>query len=755
MKFNLFSFSKGRSTEASPNDAPVKNDSTEVNNNSQDIRKCPLCGEPLEDGANYCGFCGPTNISAGETVPAFTSAVSASTEKARTGSPANARATPTESAREENPKGESNRPTFRTGPQRSTAVSNVSDNAGAADKDRKGGAFSPYKNLLEKNGKIVYARYIRHDGQTCVFEDADRKRYYISEKYCANFINVDECNKWLWIGEWQEDGKKKNGFFVDKPDRNALPREAELFRKNYKVGDIIKRPILNRGDYHVNVSLSPNYHSKISGNELPEGTRLDTFVKGEVYEFEIEAIETNAKGNIYTKLKLLGKVGTSQEAVKFSQLPDTIKCHVYSNIMENLKEEKNGETKKNLEEAIGKELQPGSLENYIQQQYQQQKQNHTLAAPRKNWRNGAVYVSVDLDVKDDHGVPMQATLIENEKAKNKDEFRLTRIEQVRPGAEIEKHVYIEDWNNEVIQPLLEIVLPEPESWGQECDGRKENYVLENYIRYSFYKAWLDGDRYLYRQNGNAVFNTGLVDSGYEDIYCYLKKNTNIKDPYQREWMIGGFYIWGSGKGKVLNSTFSQKPEHPQYIRSDRLEDMFLDTSKIKSEDDLEVDYRHIMRDNMKRMPMKFLRDSLVHSKELCDMIDSRVAAKKIYKYILDDDELTRELKSRLKSRVDEAVKRCRWDFRTAIPIYYPKINGLSFLLPLRLTLGSAEADVALVVEKLKNTGNYQGQTILTMKMAYQNARLVFRPNSEWLTLKNAEQSSDADDDDNDEDEGEE
>ena len=73
-----------------------------------------------------------------------------------------------------------------------------------------------------------------------------------------------------------------------------------------------------------------------------------------------------------------------------------------------------------------------------------------------------------------------------------------------------------------------------------------------------------------------------------------------------------------------------------------------------------------------------------------------------------------------------------------------------------MTLDSADADVALVVEKLKDTGNYQGQTILTMKMAYQDARLVFRPNSEWLTLKNVEQSTDdVDDDDDDDDEGEE
>ena len=73
-----------------------------------------------------------------------------------------------------------------------------------------------------------------------------------------------------------------------------------------------------------------------------------------------------------------------------------------------------------------------------------------------------------------------------------------------------------------------------------------------------------------------------------------------------------------------------------------------------------------------------------------------------------------------------------WNYKTAIPIYYPRTNSISLLLPLCLTNEENVADVALVIEKLNN-GNYQGQTILTLDMAYQDARLICRPNSEWLT----------------------
>ena len=41
------------------------------------------------------------------------------------------------------------------------------------------------------------------------------------------------------------------------------------------------------------------------------------------------------------------------------------------------------------------------------------------------------------------------------------------------------------------------------------------------------------------------------------------------------------------------------------------------------------------------------------------------------------------------------------------------------------------ADVALLVEKTES-GNYLGHTILTLPMAYLDARLLCRPNSDWL-----------------------
>ena len=55
---------------------------------------------------------------------------------------------------------------------------------------------------------------------------------------------------------------------------------------------------------------------------------------------------------------------------------------------------------------------------------------------------------------------------------------------------------------------------------------------------------------------------------------------------------------------------------------------------------------------------------------------------------------------------------------------------LLLLLPLAL-LRDDRVDVALVVE-LTQSGNYQGQTILPLREAYIDARLLCRPDSDWL-----------------------
>ena len=95
-----------------------------------------------------------------------------------------------------------------------------------------------------------------------------------------------------------------------------------------------------------------------------------------------------------------------------------------------------------------------------------------------------------------------------------------------------------------------------------------------------------------------------------------------------------------------------------------------------------------------------------------------------------------EMKLRFDAAVELAKKRVAANFRTAVPSFNPRKRNVCYLLPLTLTArreAPERADVALVVERLPETGVYQGHTVYTLDTAYQTARLTARLGGEnWL-----------------------
>ena len=95
-----------------------------------------------------------------------------------------------------------------------------------------------------------------------------------------------------------------------------------------------------------------------------------------------------------------------------------------------------------------------------------------------------------------------------------------------------------------------------------------------------------------------------------------------------------------------------------------------------------------------------------------------------------------EMKLRFDAAVELAKKRVAANFRTAVPSFNPRKRNVCYLLPLTLTArreAPERADVALVVERLPETGVYQGHTVYTLDTAYKTARLTARLGGEnWL-----------------------
>ena len=179
--------------------------------------------------------------------------------------------------------------------------------------------------------------------------------------------------------------------------------------------------------------------------------------------------------------------------------------------------------------------------------------------------------------------------------------------------------------------------------------------------------------------------------------------------------------------------FNPLPEPPLYFK--RKEDLF-----YNSANQLHTDFEHIIVDNIKRLPMQFLRDQFFDNPEARDIAEKIIASRdrvikgdlyeRLKRIICDNDRLFVRIQNRLKDAIELAQKRVRWNYKTAIPSYFPKRDTMSLMLPLTL-VDESRPDVALVVE-LTRSGSYQGQTILTLPQAYIDARLICRLTDDWL-----------------------
>lgn len=101
--------------------------------------------------------------------------------------------------------------------------------------------------------------------------------------------------------------------------------------------------------------------------------------------------------------------------------------------------------------------------------------------------------------------------------------------------------------------------------------------------------------------------------------------------------------------------------------------------------------------------------------------------------------------NRLRDAVDVSIKRVEWNFKTAIPTYYPRVRKVQLLLPVCL-VSDETVDLALAVEKTAS-GSYLGHTALPLDWAYKNARLVCRPDSDWLAPDQIDAGPGAEDED--------
>lgn len=287
--------------------------------------------------------------------------------------------------------------------------------------------------------------------------------------------------------------------------------------------------------------------------------------------------------------------------------------------------------------------------------------------------------------------------------------------------------------------LATMALEERWYFGAAPDPGNPYPILENYVKFTFFRLRREGKVAEVVSSGVkwAVFNTGLVDKLYDPILALFQENDR-KD--LKPWRFYAFCVPGKARaGRQLTSVFDPLPEPASYFQSNF--DMLLDTSK-----DIHVDYDHVILDGVSRdrFPPEFLAQHPPKAfgwkdYTALDRNDREQYLTELAQAIEGDVQTMRAIKRRLEDAKLLGEKRTRWNYKTAIPQYFPRQDVMSLLLPLAI-VDDERVDLALVVTR-NPSGSYQGRTVFPLDWAYQNARLVCRPDSDWLVTERVTRTS--------------
>lgn len=294
----------------------------------------------------------------------------------------------------------------------------------------------------------------------------------------------------------------------------------------------------------------------------------------------------------------------------------------------------------------------------------------------------------------------------------------------------------------------------PKNWPQELakkvlrenwsfTGQNDYGILKQYLKHTYLRASIDG--HIAQTKDAAAFDTGLVDDSYQPMYAYFVANN---DPCAQPWRLMGFCVRGADLGKKMSAQLAGKlSDGVSWFKEDPERVYFEPDSRV------EKDVEHCMVERAFRLTSdlwkKILRDEKF-SEMLQGWISIHENAEKTGRLDRAAEEewidalrrhpqynaVLHELAGELDNAIELAQRKAHWDYTTAVPIYYPRKQNFAFLLPLSFGLDKSRVDCALVVERLTEKAApqcvYQAQTVLTLPMAYNDARLLKKPDVSWL-----------------------
>jgi hypothetical protein len=228
----------------------------------------------------------------------------------------------------------------------------------------------------------------------------------------------------------------------------------------------------------------------------------------------------------------------------------------------------------------------------------------------------------------------------------------------------------------------------PERWSyRDYQSRQAHPILKSYLEHTLARLKLQDK--IIRDEGRALFNTGLINPFFKEVYVLADLDTEVPNR-----MVGARPVLETDR-LILAAYRHRKPEMARFF--EHITDVVFDPDLEINTDDI-----HIIEDNFDRIPEAYrqLSKPQIFALFQAAVKFARVMAARNYKLI--------------------------------VPHVYR--GTIQFLMPIYLTGEFAgQPDFALVLEHMGDC--YRGNTILTLDMAYQNARLLAKPETLWLEPK--------------------
>ncbi len=263
-------------------------------------------------------------------------------------------------------------------------------------------------------------------------------------------------------------------------------------------------------------------------------------------------------------------------------------------------------------------------------------------------------------------------------------------------------------------------LAESEDWGPN------DLILVNYFVHTFYELCKAQEkepngRYIVEYDRWIYFNTGLITGNMERIYAAFEENYGARSKGTKN--KPQYFLSQSPKNfmrDVHMITYCYPlPDRCRYF--DDFTQLIMDGTKKPT-----VSWAHIIDENWARICKVLYPEA--------DDTNSEFKRQKQY-----------DAQNRLQGALESALIRVLTNYRTAVPQSFK--GELQLLLPLCI-LQPSKADLVLTISRVNSKPpipgmfTYTARTILTLSMAYQNARLVARPEKDWLVAANVVTESD-------------